>query len=173
MPTGEPASLPLRSVYAGSQASFLRAAVYAGAVGSLLSTLPLGFVIGLPLAGVLAVRFYTRSLPGRDLPPAFRFRLSALSGLFAFATLVVVRTITIGIFGGGGELRQAMLDAIHHAQAVNSDPQAQQMLQYFLTPQGMMVMAVLGLLFMCVVFVLLAGMGGLVSTSVLPRKPTR
>lgn len=169
----EPSAQSFRPTVLRRDSDLLRAAIYAGAIGTLLSTLPLGFVIGLPLSGVLAVRFYMSSLPLNKLPGAFRFRLGALSGLVAFGMLVAVRTITIAIFGGGSELRQVMVDAVHRAQSVNPDPQSQQMLLYFLTPQGMAIMAVLGLLFMCVVFVLLAGLGGLVSTSVLPRKPSR
>jgi hypothetical protein len=65
-----------------------------------------------------------------------------------------------------------MVERIRQAQAANSDPQAQQIFQYFLTQQGMAVMMVLGLLFMCVVFVVLSGLGGLIWASV-QRKPPR
>jgi hypothetical protein len=153
-----------------SQGSFLRAAIYAGAIGSLLSTLPLGFVIGVPLAGVVAVRFY-KGRAATLVAPTLGFRLGALSGLFAFGMLVLVRTIATALFGGGGELRQAMIERIHQVQTTNPDPQAQQIFQYFLTPQGMTVIMLLGLLFMCIVFVLLAGLGGLISASVQQRKP--
>ena len=154
-----------------NQGSFLRAAIYAGAIASLLSTLPLGFVIGVPLAGVLAVRFYKGRGPSLPVAPALGFRLGALSGLVAFGMLVLVRTITTAVFGGGGELRQAMVERIHQAQAANPDPQAQQIFQYFLTQQGMAVMMILGLVFMCIIFVVLAGLGGLISASVQQRKP--
>ncbi len=156
-----------------SQGSFLRAAIYAGAIGTLLSTLPLGFVIGVPLAGVMAVRFYRGRSSAQLVAPTLGFRLGALSGLFGFGMLVLVRTITTAVFGGGGELRQAMVDKIHQAQAANADPQAQQIFHYFLTPQGMTVMMILGLLFMCVVFVLLAGLGGLISASLQQRRRPR
>ncbi len=152
------------------QSDFLRAAIYGGAVGTLLSALPLGFLIGLPLAGVLAVRLYRRQTYTRQLSQQQGFRLGALAGLFAFVMLVVVRSVTIALFGGGDELRQAMIDGIHRAQTANPDPQAQQFLQYFLTPQGMAVMAAFGLIFMCVVFVLLAGLGGLFASRT-ARKP--
>ncbi len=154
------------------QSSFLRAAIYAGAIATLLSTLPLGFVIGLPLAGVLALRFYRGRGSVTHVAPTLGFRLGALSGLFAFGMLVLVRTITTAVFGGGGELRQAMVERIHQAQGANPDPQAQQLFQYFLTSQGMAIMMLLGLFFMGVVFVLLAGLGGLISASV-QRKPPR
>jgi len=155
------------------QGSFLRAAIYAGAIATLLSTLPLGFIIGLPLAGVLAVRFYRGRGSVAQVAPTLGFRLGALSGLFAFGMLLLVRTITTAVFGGGGELRQAMVERIHQAQAANPEPQAQQMFQYFLTSQGMAVMMLLGLFFMCIVFVVLAGLGGLISAAVQQRKPPR
>ncbi len=100
-----------------SQGSFLRAAIYAGAIGTLLSTLPLGFVIGVPLAGVMAVRFYRGRSSAQLVAPTLGFRLGALSGLFGFM--------------------------------------------------------ILGLLFMCVVFVLLAGLGGLISASLQQRRRPR
>jgi len=162
----EPSALPLRPTATPSHGSFLRAAIYAGAIGTLLSTIPLGFVIGVPFAGVVAVRYYKGRGTAPHLTPALGFRLGALSGLFAFGMLVLVRTITTAVFGGGGELRQGMVDRIHQAQATNSDPQVQQMFHYFLTPQGMTVLMLVGLFLMCVMFVLLAGLGGLISASV-------
>src|SRR5213078_51745 len=73
-----------RPVATPSHGSFLRAAIYAGAIATLLSTLPLGFIIGLPLAGVLAVRFYRSRGSAQHVAPALGFRLGALRGLFAF-----------------------------------------------------------------------------------------
>ena len=61
------------------------------------------------------------------------------------------------------ELRQAMVDKIHQAQAMNQDPQAQQVFRYFLTAQGMEILMIIFLAFVCIIFVLLAGLGGTVA----------
>ena len=162
-PSPRPASIPDR-------ARFLRGAIYAGSIGSLLSLLPLGFAIGLPLAGVLAVRFYRSGVFQLSVPPKLGFRLGALSGLVAFGMLVLVKTISMAAFGGGGELRQGMLDTIHRAQTTNPDPQSQRILEFFLTQQGMAVMILASLLILCVIFVVLAGLGGLVSAAMSQRR---
>jgi hypothetical protein len=162
-----------RPAAASDQARFLRASIYAGAIGSLLCTLPIGFVIGVPLAGILAVRFYRKGGLAPNVPPKQGFRLGALSGLVAFGMLVLVRTVSIAAFGGGGEFRNRMVEMVRQYQAANPDPQAQQVFQFFLTQQGMVVMILSGLLFTCVLFIVLAGLAGLVSASVSGRRPPR
>jgi hypothetical protein len=171
IPQVEPRNLPYPPARPPDQTRLLRAVVYAGAIGSLLSLLPLAFLIGLPLAGVLAVRFYRGRFLGLPVPPRLGFRLGALSGLFAFLMLVLVRTISISVSGGGGEFREGLVQTIHRAQAMNPDPQAQRVFNFFLTQQGMALMIIIGLLFTLAVFVLLAGVGGLISASMANRRP--
>jgi hypothetical protein len=54
---------------------------------------------------------------------------------------------------------------------MNPDPQAQRVFNFFLTQQGMALMIIIGLLFTLAVFVLLAGVGGLISASMANRRP--
>jgi hypothetical protein len=63
-----------------------------------------------------------------------------------------------------------MIETIHRQQARNPDPQARQMLDYFLTPHGLLVMMIGGLVLMSVVFVLVSGIGGAISAALLRRK---
>lgn len=153
--------------------AFLRSAVYAGIIGAILSALPFGFVFALPLAGVLSVVFYKKRAKLNELPPSRGLRLGTLAGLCAFGAFLVLFAIEIKATHQGPELRQAMVDRIHHAQAMNPDPHAQKMLAYFLTSQGMVVMIVTGFLFMGIVFVLLAGVGGTISAAFSRRAPPR
>jgi hypothetical protein len=44
------------------------------------------------------------------------------------------------------------------------------MLEYFLTPHGLMVMMVAGLVLMAILFVVLSGLGGSISAALLRRK---
>ncbi len=168
-----PGNTPNSAAAANDRARFLRAAIYAGAIGSLISTLPFAFLVGLPLAGVLAVRFYRRGPFFREVPPRAGFRLGALSGVLAFAMLVVVRTVSVAASGGGRDFRQGLVEAVHRAQATNPDPQVQQVFQFFLTQQGLTVLMVLSLVFTGVAFLLMAGLGGLVSASISRRRVPR
>ena len=51
-----------------------------------------------------------------------------------------------------------------------ADPQARQSLEYFLTPGGMAFLMIFGSAFMCVLFVILSGIGGAISAALLRRK---
>lgn len=87
--------------------------------------------------------------------------------------LVFVSAITVVGLGGQAEFRSRMLDIVHQYQAANPDPQAQQVFQYFQTPQGMAVMIIGGMLFACVVFVIVAGLAGMISASISNRHSSR
>ena len=98
------------------------------------------------------------------------FRLGGLSGLFAFGTFAALKVIETLALGEQNELRDALFQAVRQAQARNPDPQARQVMDYFLTPQGLVWMIVLGLIFMAITFVLLSAIGGAVSAALLGRK---
>jgi hypothetical protein len=151
----------------------LRSALIAGAIAAVLSALPFGFILALPLAGFLSVLFYRRG-SGIDEPsPGAGFQLGALTGLFGFAIFVVLTAVETLIFHAQNELRDAMVEAVRHAQARNPDPQAKQMFDYFMTPQGLAVMMVVGMIFLGIVFVLLSGLGGAISAALLRQKRPR
>ena len=68
------------------------------------------------------------------------------------------------------DIHDAMVEAIHRQQARTPDPQARQMLDYFLTPHGFLVMMIVGMIVTGIVFVLLSGVGGTISAALLRRK---
>jgi MFS family permease len=148
----------------------LRAAMAAGVIAGLLSMLPLGFILGLPLGGFLSVLLYRRRSWSADPSRSAGFRLGALSGLFGFVIFAVLAGAQGVLLHGENEIRDAMIEAIHRQQARNPDPQARQMLDYFLTPHGLMVMVIVGLILMGIAFVLLSGIGGSISAALLRRK---
>lgn len=167
---GAPAPAPYRAVTSASERRrWLRAAIYAAAIGALLGPVPYGLLIGMPLVGILAVRFY-RSGFVRGISPQQAFRLGALSGFFSFAMLAFVSAVTVVGLGGQTEFRNRMLETVRQYQAANPDPQAQQVFQYFQTSQGMTVMIIGGMLFMCVLFVVVAGLAAMVSASLANRR---
>jgi hypothetical protein len=153
----------------------VRAALYAGVAGAVLSSIPIGpsFWFAQPIAGFLVVLFYRRWTHGPEPQPAFGFKLGALAGLFGFPVFLVLTAILTASFHGEAIMRQAMIDAVHLQQARATEPQIRQMLDYFLTPPGMMLMLAFGFLIMGIVFVLLSGAGAALSASLLRRKDSR
>ena len=132
--------------------------------------LPLGFILGSPLGGFLSVLLYRRRSWSADPSRSAGFRLGALSGLFGFLIFAVLAGVQVLLLHGGNEVRDAMVEAVRRQQARNPDPQARQMLDYFLTPHGLMIMLIIGLILMGILFVLLSGIGGSISATLLRRK---
>ena len=176
-PSPVAAPLPERVSYHPSSASdrarFLRSAIYAAAIASLLSTIRGGVLISIPLAGILSVRFYRKGAFDPQVPPQLGFRLGALSGVLLFGILVLVSTISIAAQGGNAEFRERTLEMVRHYQAANPDPQAQQIFQYFQTPQGFLVMTLFGMLVTCIMIVVLSGLAGLASAAFSQRRSGR
>jgi hypothetical protein len=179
LPTTGATQVALPAENAGAQQSAandsratIRAALYAGVIGAVLSSIPVGgnFVLALPVAGFLAVLFYRRWTMGPELGPFFGFKLGALSGLFGFLAFLVFTAIGTAAFHGESELRQAMVEAVRAQQARAADPQVRQMFDYFMTPQGMMILMGLGFVMMGIAFVLLSGVGAALGASLLRRK---
>jgi hypothetical protein len=155
-----------------NQNAALRSALHAGVVAAILSLIPLrsAFLFALPIAGFLCVLLYRRRVSGEELSVGSGFKLGSLAGLFALAFFVVLTATATLVSHAENELREAMLQAIRQAQARSPDAQARQMLDYFTTPHGLMVMMILGFAFTGVMFVLLSGLGGSISAKLLHRK---
>jgi len=150
----------------------LRAEFYAAVVGTVLSLVQPGasFVIALPVAGFLSVVLYRRFSLKKEPQPRTGFRLGATSGLFAFGLLMIVIAAGTLAFHNEADTHAQVIQVIQQAQARNPDPQAKPVFEYFMTPQGMALMMVVGFVFMSVLFVLLAGIGGAISASLLRRR---
>jgi hypothetical protein len=155
-----------------NQNAALRSALHAGVVAAILSLIPLrsAFLFALPIAGFLCVLLYRRRVSGEALSAGSGFKLGSLAGLFAFALFVVLTAAATLVSHAENELREAMLQAIRQAQSRSPDAQARQMLDYFTTPHGLMVMMILGFAFTGVMFVVLSGLGGSISAKLLHRK---
>lgn len=147
-----------------------RAAIAAGAIAGLLSLLPLGFILGSPLGGFLSVLLYRRRSWSGDPSPRAGFHLGALSGIVGFLIFAVTAGTQALLPRAQNDIRDAMVEAIHRQQARTPDPQARQMLDYFLTPHGFLVMMIVGMIVTGIVFVLLSGVGGTISAALLRRK---
>lgn len=148
----------------------LRSALYAGIIAAVLSMIqPASFILALPLGGFLSVLLYRRRSMG-DPRPRAGFRLGTFTGLFAFGLLVVLTAMATLASHDQGKIHADMVQIVLQAQARSSDPQAKQVFDYFLTPPGMAFMMIFGFVFTCILFVLLSGIGGAISASLLRRK---
>jgi len=155
-----------------SRRTAFRAVVTAGVLAAVLSSIPVGgsFVFALPLAGFLCVLLYRRHSATGEPTVGVAFRLGAGAGLAGFILLILLGTIETLGFHAQNELRDAMIQAVRQAQSRYADPQARQSLEYFLTPGGMAFLMIFGSAFMCVLFVILAGIGGAISAALVRRK---
>lgn len=91
-----------------------------------------------------------------------------LCGTFGFVLFAVLTAVTAYV--DQGKFQSLMIELVRRAQARNPDPQTQQALEYFATPHGFVVMMILLGLFTGVMFVLLSGLGGAISASLVQRK---
>lgn len=151
----------------------VRAALNASVVAAILSILPGGFIIGMPLGGFLAVLFYRRRSWRAEPSPTSGFRLGALTGLFGFLLLLALAGLTLFVSKGADPVRQQAFDVLRSASARHPDPQQRQLYEYFMTPQGLKVFLVLGAILMSVISVFMSGVGGTVAAIFLRRKGPR
>jgi hypothetical protein len=150
----------------------LPAAAMAGLITSILIAIPLGasFILGMLAAGFLAIVFYRRRVPAANLAPGKGARLGAVSGAISFGMFAIVTSIEMILLHSGDQLRARLLEALQQSASRTSDPQAQQVLDYFRTPPGLVLIMILGLIFMFLAFVVLSALGGAVGAALLRRK---
>ena len=139
----------------------IRAAAMSGALAAILGALPVrgAFIFAVPVAGFIAALLYDRKVR-TQLSLRTGFKLGALTGLIASVIFLVLAALEALVGHAEPELRHAMVDSIHQAQARAPDEPTRQALEYFLTPNGMLVMMILGVIFTVVIFVLVSGAGG-------------
>lgn len=144
----------------------VRSALNAGAIAGTLSLIPPVLILAPPLAGFLAVRLYRRRSSTQGLSKGDGFKLGALAGLFGSAIFGVLRAAQIVASGEGGQL----IEKVRQTVASNPDPQVRQILEYFTSPHGLVVLMIFGFVVTCVAFVLFSGLGGAISAGLLRRK---
>lgn len=168
VPGGHPGPSPAGAIQ-WSQA--LPATALGGLIAALALSIPLGaFALGMLAAGALSVVFYHRRNPAAAVTPAVGARLGAVSGVLGFGILALLIAIEVAVFRSGQELRAALLDALKQSAARNPDPQAQQLLQYLNTPQGLALVVVLLLIVVFLIFLTLSTLGGALGAALWRRK---
>jgi len=150
----------------------LPAAVLAGFISAVLMITPLGssFGLGMLASGFLCVLFYRRRVPYANPGPGMGARLGAVSGALAFVLFGVLTLLESAVLRAGSEFRSVLLQALDQAASRNTDPQAQQLFQYLKTPQGLIVVMIIGLTSMFFAFLLFSSLGGAIGAAMLRRK---
>ena len=144
------------------------------AVAALIAALGMVFNLNLVIAaigaGFLAVALYRRRNPGIAIHARTGARLGAICGLFCFGMTAILGALRVAILHEGGKIRATLLDAIQQASARSPDPQSQPALDFLRSPDGLLLMIVVLLIFGLIMFVLLGMLGGALGGAGLSRR---
>lgn len=130
--------------------------------------------IWMPWAGSLAVQLYKRKRPSALVTRGAGARMGVTTGFVAFIALVVFKSaeMAIAVFAlhEGPQLAASLRAQVQQAAASNPDPQAQKLIQFFLTPDGLALLAVTGMVFLCFLLLLLCTLGGLLGALIFGKR---
>ena len=160
----------------GWQAANLAAGV--GALAALIvavgTGLPqLAFLVWMLGGGMLAVVIYRRRQRVAVISAATGARLGARAGVMGFVIFGLLSLVQMLALRGSGQLRTAFEEALKTSAARSGNPEAQQMLQHFLTPEGMRALIALGIVVMLVLFVAVSTLGGAIAGAISAKRETR
>lgn len=133
----------------------------------------LGFFVWMLGGGMLAVVIYRRRQPFPGLTMGTGARLGARAGLMGFVIFGLLSLVQVVSLRGSGQLRAALEQALKTSAARSGNPEAQQMVQQFLTPEGMRLLLALGIVLMLVLFVAVSGLGGAIAAALSRKRETR
>jgi hypothetical protein len=136
---------------------FIRAATPLAALTGILTLVlpPLGLFVLLPVNLIWAISRYLRRRP-MALRSGQGARMGAMMGALSFGFFLASFFAGVSLFWG--EYRNVMIGRLHEIAAQNPDPQAQQMMQWFASPDGFVAFTALGLGSILLIF-LVIGMG--------------
>jgi hypothetical protein len=121
----------------------------------LFARLPILIFLAIPLGGWFASYLYSRVLP---LTAGIGARIGAVTGLIAFGFYAAITSLAM-LFQRDqllNEIKRAMTEAAKS----NPDPQAQQIVQKLMTPEGVAILITLGAIIMLFMFLILSSIGG-------------
>jgi hypothetical protein len=160
---------PLATRIEWSQA--LPATALAGLIAAVLMMTPLaGFGLGMLIGGCLAVVFYRRRIPVAHVTPAMGARLGMVAGILGggiFAALLSVGTM---LFHAWDSVRGKLIEIVEQTAARNPDPEARQALEFFKSPNGIVLLLTTAVIATLIAFVIFSGLGGALGAALLRRK---
>jgi hypothetical protein len=167
----QPGKLP-RSWAAANLAAGL-AALLALIVAVATGLPQLAFLVWMLGGGMLAVAIYRRRQRLASMTAGLGARLGARAGLMGFVIFGLLSLAQMLALRGTGQLRAALEQAMKTSAARSGNPEAQQMLQHFLTPEGIRTLIILGIVFMLVLFVAVSTLGGAIAGALAGKRETR
>jgi hypothetical protein len=162
---------PLANRIEWSQA--LPATALAGLIAAVLMMTPLaGFGLGMLIGGSLSVVFYRRRIPVVNLTPGMGARLGMASGILGGVIFVALLSIGTVLMHAWDSIRDKLIEIVNQTAARNPDPQSQQALEFFKSPNGIVLLLITALIGTLVAFVIFSGLGGALGAILLRRKET-
>lgn len=158
---------------AGRQPRRWTGALVALLVAVLTGVPQLAFFLWMLGGGMLAVVIYRRRQHLGFMSAGMGARLGAMAGLMGFVIFGLLSLVQMLAMRGTGQLRTALEEALKNSAAHSGNPEAQQMVQQFLTPDGMRLLLALGIVLMLVLFVALSSLGGAIAATVVGKRETR
>ena len=171
----------LAPFHTGTLSHSWRAANLAAGVGALtaflvalLTGLPqVGLFVWMVGGGMLAVVVYRRRQHLSHITAGIGARVGAMAGLMGFVILGLLSLVQMLALRGTGQLQSAVQQALKTSAARSGNPEAQQLMQQFLTPEGMRTLIILGIILMLVLFVALSSLGGAFAAALSGKRETR
>jgi hypothetical protein len=160
---------PLATRIEWSQA--LPATALAGLIAAILMMTPLSvFGLGMAIGGSLSVVFYRRRNPVAYITPGMGARLGMATGVLGGGIFTVLLSVFIVMFRRWDRVREKLIEVIEQTASRNPDPQARQAVEFFKTPEGMVVLLTAALIGTLLAFVIFSGLGGALGAALLRRK---
>jgi hypothetical protein len=160
---------PLTNRIEWSQA--LPATALAGLIAAVLMMTPLaGFGLGMLIGGSLSVVFYRRRIPVVHVTPGMGARLGMVTGILGGGIFAALLSIGTMLFHAWDSVRAKLIEVVEQTAARNPDPQAQQALEFFKSPEGIVLLLTTALIGTLIAFVIFSGLGGALGAALLRRK---
>lgn len=178
-PQGDVPLPPLPTAYAPAVAApgvqwsaAIRSCLLAAAVLTFLYTVigvPLAVMIIIPAGGWFAVYLYSRGKGGRPVNAGIGARIGAVTGLLAYALYGLIMAVVM-VFQRG-RLLEEVRNAMRQAAAQNPNPQAQQIVEKMMTPEGIAILVTISAIFLFFIFLVLCSIGGAIGGSLAKKNP--
>jgi hypothetical protein len=160
---------PLSTRIEWSQA--LPATALAGLITALLMMTPLAyFGFGMLIGGSLSVVFYRRRIPVANVTPGMGARLGMVSGILGGGIFAALLSVGTTLFHAWDSVRAKLIEVVEQTAARNPDPQTQQALEFFKSPDGIVLLLTTALIGALIAFVIFSGLGGALGAAFLRRK---
>jgi hypothetical protein len=160
---------PLTTRIEWSQA--LPATALAGLIAAVLMMTPLaGFGLGMLIGGSLSVVFYRRRIPVAQVTPGMGARLGMVSGILGGGIFAALLSIGTMLFHAWDSIRAKLIEVVEQTAARNPDPQAQQAMEFFKSPEGIVLLLTTALIGTLIAFVIFSGLGGVLGAALLRRR---